>query len=429
MQLVILSKTQKNSLTQTFKANKEIGYISTETLEEALGMVEMLPDTDAILFDDSFLEEVIQLISIQEQATIDYVYIGNKELSLKKINLHKVESAEQLVTFLETGLKVSPVISSEKSNYSRISALILNTLEVFPVDFYIRLKRSEGFNYIKYFNANAPLEMKKLEEHKQKGLTDYYILKDDLQSLNEKLNLHFKQIITQVENQGSKVSKDVVAQIFTTLNTVGLSEKSCTVAYKTIENLIKNSPTDLLKEMNEIFKNKNSYKFKKSLMCSTILINFSKKIEWITPQNIESLNLCAFFSDRFLQEDEMVQIRTEYELTTSMYQDSAEKLINEHALKASNWISQFDKIPNETSRLIKQHHGSISGVGFPNELSDKITKLSLLFILVESFSSNLLLAGGGKFNIPQELKKIKGLSQNKKFHELIDSFLTFLKEQ
>jgi hypothetical protein len=125
----------------------------------------------------------------------------------------------------------------------------------------------------------------------------------------------------------------------------------------------------------------------------------------------------------------MSSVSQDGELNVSKYLDGQQKDILNHALKASSWASGFDEFPTELSRLIKQHHGSVSGYGFVKVLSPQITVMSLLYILMESISLKILLSSGGKLNIKKVIDEVKNEFVSTKFHNLADEFVKFLKEE
>jgi hypothetical protein len=223
----------------------------------------------------------------------------------------------------------------------------------------------------------------------------------------------------------------VIAEIFEQLNSVGFSEQSCILAKGTIETVINSVGDGLLGDINKIFKDKESFYFKKSYMSSVIVINLARSLPWISRENINSLSISCFFNDKFLDENDMNYVTSEYELETSQFagNDKQFRIIQNHALLCSQWISDFEDIPSEVSRIIKQHHGSINGIGFPKQIHPQVTQLSLVFMLAEEFSHRILLSKGGKLNVVSILQEIKDKYQTTKLHEYIDTLKNLLKKE
>ena len=73
-------------------------------------------------------------------------------------------------------------------------------------------------------------------------------------------------------------------------------------------------------------------------------------------------------------------------------------IINNHALQSSLIIERFPKVPTGTDIIIKEHHGSKSGIGLPDSLSISISPLSMMFIVVEHFVGEFLKIKGNPTN-------------------------------
>jgi hypothetical protein len=428
MHLLTLLKSEKENILSIVKEIEDINIVMSDTTEECFGLLDILPDIDAVIFDDDSLDEVLKNLN-EDNVSVDFIYFGNKAVEVELIYFQKVESAIQLISYLKTGLKVTPVLQSDDIQYTKIAASSLNSIIKCPVDFYLRINNGEFYKYIKYFQKESELDHAKVKEQKTKGLTEYFVMTEDLSTFTSYLNTLYKKVLSQKNLKGETLSKNAIAQIFSQLNSIGFTQESCEVAYKTIENMTKSASKNLKSELRDIFKNKNSFKFKKSMMISIIIYSFTPKLKWVTGSIRDSLGLCAFLCDRDLEEDSMSSILSEREVSISEYNERQQKLILNHALKASQWASSFDEFPAELIRLIKQHHGSVSGYGFVKELGPQITLASTLYILIESVCIRILLSSGGKLNATNIIEELKTEYYSNKFHQLADEFLLFLKEE
>ena len=61
-----------------------------------------------------------------------------------------------------------------------------------------------------------------------------------------------------------------------------------------------------------------------------------------------------------------------------------------HALESAKIVDQFPKIPQGIGAIIKEHHGSKTGVGFVETYSANLMPLSMMFIVTENFVDALL---------------------------------------
>jgi len=65
--------------------------------------------------------------------------------------------------------------------------------------------------------------------------------------------------------------------------------------------------------------------------------------------------------------------------------------VNFHALKASELVSGSMKaLPKEVALIIRQHHGSFSGIGFPDEKSPNLLPLSKILVVAQDLAYTIL---------------------------------------
>ncbi len=95
------------------------------------------------------------------------------------------------------------------------------------------------------------------------------------------------------------------------------------------------------------------------------------------------------FCDYTLMSPEQIHIRTHAQLTKLLFTE--QKLIREHALKASELVNRYQNAPYESSMIIKQHHGSLTGVGLPKEISPAILPLTKCLMTAQEISYQILM--------------------------------------
>jgi hypothetical protein len=104
---------------------------------------------------------------------------------------------------------------------------------------------------------------------------------------------------------------------------------------------------------------------------------------------IRKIIFASMFCDYTLKDAGQLHIRDNEQLIKLPSSD--QKWISEHALKASELVNQYQNAPYEASLIIKQHHGSVSGVGMPNEISSKILPLSKCFMTAQEIAYQILM--------------------------------------
>jgi hypothetical protein len=69
-------------------------------------------------------------------------------------------------------------------------------------------------------------------------------------------------------------------------------------------------------------------------------------------------------------------------------------------------INENDRIPPEVERIVRQHHGTTSGIGFPSKLSPQAKKPSIAFMMAEEFSFAILRSSRAKINVKGVINQI-----------------------
>ena len=99
-----------------------------------------------------------------------------------------------------------------------------------------------------------------------------------------------------------------------------------------------------------------------------------------------------------------------------------QKEINEHAFKASEIISRSRHAPLEVEKLIKQHHGSLTGFGFKKEISTKLSPFSLCIIAAQEVAYGTL--------IDPKMHIMDVILLSKKIHnsDLLDMYFAYIEK-
>ena len=76
-----------------------------------------------------------------------------------------------------------------------------------------------------------------------------------------------------------------------------------------------------------------------------------------------------------------------------------------HAHHAATLVQTFPRLPQGVDIIIKQHHGSTNGVGFPEVLTAAISPLAIFFMVIEDFSSKVLAMEDTPENIVKSMRE------------------------
>lgn len=428
MHLVTLIKNDpiRKKVEEDVSSMIDIGIVTVHTINDCIGLFNLLDDIAAIVFDDEFKEEV--LVNVKENKIIvDLLYIGKGEVNDSDLNLHSFKEDVNIGHYLKSNTghakKLFNLID-EKELYYPILAKTLLRMNFTPSDIYIRMKKKGYFHYVKYLKEDSsltPKEIKKLEK-----IAKVFIKKEDKLVFFEKMNKVLLELLRNSVGQKS-TEIDVKEEVFNQLISVGLDEKSVKVAEAAIDNVVNSLSKNLIGEIKKLYTSDAPVNFRKSFMTSIMCMSIAKKLSWVTHDHKEALALCAFFNDRLLIRDSMHFIDSPYGLEVSDYTPAEKKSFLNHAKLTSEWAEKQKSMPSEVSRLIKQHHGSANGVGFETELNSQITKLSMIFMVAEEFSMEILKSKDSKLNVKSALEGINAKYGNAKIKEIIEVLFLALK--
>ena len=165
---------------------------------------------------------------------------------------------------------------------------------------------------------------------------------------------------------------------------IGIAESTMSLANECMESMKKiiSGNKSLKTLLNNLLKNQGTFRYRHSLMINYVGAHIVKKMPWGSKEHQEKLSFVSFFHDIALSKDEYLDYRTDKKLKESSLSSKEKESINTHPLTAAKLLAQLKRIPFGTETIIKQHHGSPTGVGF-NKISVNLSPLAIVFILAE----------------------------------------------
>jgi len=404
------------------------------------------------LFEKNYCQLVItRNFSEVEQIAQDFLsYLYDKNLKTPVIILGDIESSTQFhvsvlnkfrieeinrLVLKSLGLKKEDFEHVKLPSYIPYPVSFFHLLRYFPVDIYILINKKSGDEYIKRFQEGENFTSEDLVKYESMGLVNFYINKDDNHLF---MNVFAIQTISEL-----KKSKDISGAINNLANTftistnllsqLGISED---VVYLTDESikymqslLSKNDKISLM--LKELLSNTLSFSYKRSYLISLFGTILLPKLEFGSIEQKELYTskfvMVSFFHDLFLEDEKLLKINS-YEDLQKLKKDLTKfeiELVETHANKISNLLLQYPKLPSGIDVLVKQHHGSSNGIGFPENFSNNISPMAISFIVIEDFVTQLILSND-LTSIPRILYVLKDRytlpSYKKTVHELFQLF-------
>lgn len=263
----------------------------------------------------------------------------------------------------------------------------------------------------------------------QEGMTHLYV--DKLDRL-EFVNNVTSELMTRLESSDLSADEEVSMQdksmelLSKKLLTIGVNEETIKLARKNIDTMKKTVQKNpkLSKLLERLLSNKASYLFKHTQIVTYIGLHIIKNIDWGNVEQEEKISFIAFFHDIVLETDEQAQIKSNLELKKSNFPIPQRVMVEKHAQMAAEFVSKFPHAPMGADQLIRQHHGTLNGVGFSEHYGNNISPLAVVFIVAEEFTRIIMKRENGPFNREEMMKELKEEFPTSRFQKVIELLQT-----
>lgn len=313
----------------------------------------------------------------------------------------------------------------EAINDEAWTAIPVSTLIHFqslPFDLHIKLSDKR---FVKKIPAYEAVLLEDTETLLKKGITDLYC---DRKFKREFSMMLINNMINKVERTYNSYSLDLFAQdeVFRTtreiIQNLGISGRVIEVCEASVSRMMKSvlsKDNELSSFIQCLAKDKN-LNFHFRLINLTNYIGSQLILEMSLPQyeqEVRKFIYASYFSDMTLTNPGHLYHRKADDACALTLQEQNE--VNFHALKASEIVSRHKDIETEIAVVIRQHHGSFSGIGFPAEKSGQLLPLSKILIVSQELAFAILTQN----EVPaldvlrEQLKKI----QSESLRELVNT--------
>lgn len=213
------------------------------------------------------------------------------------------------------------------------------------------------------------------------------------------------------------------------LSVIGVTEETVALANKTMETLRTNVKAypKLQKLLDRLLKNKASYLFKHTQILTYICLHIVQNIDWGNEEQEEKISFIAFFHDIALETDAQAQIKSPLELKKSTLTVPEKQLVEKHAQIAAEFVQKFPHAPMGADQIIRQHHGTLNGIGFSEHYGNNVSPMSIVFIVAEEFTRIIM---KHEENAPVDknelLRELKEEFPTSRFQKVIDQLQTII---
>jgi response regulator RpfG family c-di-GMP phosphodiesterase len=370
----------------------------------------------------------------QENTASDLVsFLKNKNLNIPVIVIGPGKEIPGSFAHMTNSLQLKTMIQGAAKALG-ITAQAMSTKEVpdyfpIPLNFFRTLKRSVCPVYVKENNTYSLLfeKMKDfppgaLENVKAENL---YVNKFDrlefVNNLTSELMSTLKEEDISADEQVTAADATLVLAA-KKLMSLGVTDETVALSKKSMETMRKNTRVNpkLAKLLERLLANKASYLFTHTQLLSYIGLHIVKNIDWGNPEQEEKILFIAFFHDIALEKDEHGKIKSPVELKKSDLSEMDKSLVEKHAQIAAELVAKFPHAPMGADQIIRQHHGSLNGLGFSEHFGNNVSPMSIVFIVAEEFTRIVLKYAETDLNRTQMIRELKDSFPTSRFQKVIE---------
>ncbi|WP_127715845.1 hypothetical protein [Halobacteriovorax sp. HLS] len=266
-----------------------------------------------------------------------------------------------------------------------------------PCDFYIKIVSVDGERFLKRINSQESIDREVIEKYQNNRVRSFYVKKEDHPNLLNHLLQQSLEKIVKV-GQSSKSIHEINSETYgisqNLIDAIGVTEHTIRLANASIASMVKSvrGSRNLKSMLEELLSNPSSYAYKRNYLISALCCELAPLMEWGSGDQldlqIEKMTFFSFFHDIFIKEEQHLKIFSNQQVKELDLQTS--ELVLNHANKAASLIQSFPRTPGGVDLLIKQHHGTTSGVGFAQNFTTNISPMAIAFIVVEKYAYHIL---------------------------------------
>lgn len=373
--------------------------VFTNSAEYFITLTSMFDDLEAVIICDTNTEVIEGLNARSNQ--IKKVFEINKENTQKSQSIkcdHYFQLPGKSITqfraeFSKFFTEIHAEVAEEKQTgeFLSIPMMSLTHFKIAPCSCY-----SDNEGTKKILNKNEEINRDKVLSFLNLGYEEVYFLKAMSKELT---SLLIKGMVDKVESSYDSIEEKfkAVNEVYHTTrelaSKLGFPTKVIQVVSAIIDKIAEDATKDNLslhKYLLSLRKNDElGFRFRLAELSGLIATQIVQNITAAGNDPINKVVFACLFADMTLKDRSHIHIRTSEAL--AKLPTEVQKEINSHALDASDIVAKSKNVPFEAEKLIKQHHGSHSGVGFPKNLAPQISPLALVVFAAQEIAYDILI--------------------------------------
>ncbi len=293
-------------------------------------------------------------------------------------------------------IDVSKFTNTSPTKLLPIGLEFLNDIDIVPCDIYFKVKkRFEHVKYIKRFNAGEKISNLGIDKYRQKGLKNidinqdlkHYFLSYITNNLSEKLHKRELSPIRKhfISSNINKILQQYLTNLKINESLVDLTNNSIDHTLSLIE-----SANSIQSEYRILYKNKLNYYYQRNHLLTLIGVTLLTKMKDVDSDEMKVFAQLVFFSDIYLKAQKEIEVSTMEDLNSAELSSEQRQNVLEHAKKAAELSKKIEGVSELIPNLIRQHHGSFDGRGFPSHFPNKLPPIIKAFMISDFYVKMLL---------------------------------------
>jgi CheY-like chemotaxis protein len=300
---------------------------------------------------------------------------------------------------LALGITPEDMVKVVVDDYVMTPAYYFLLLDELVCDVFIKIRADGGYKHEKKFFKGTKPDTMAIKELIRKGIKNFYVEKNHrLKFTNQVTGELLKKIRSNNLSSPERMAfasngMEIVREEFMkdgppSPEVIELMELSIS----SVQEVVSQAPS-LKKLLDDLLSNKQSWVYQHCQLVTFISTLAIDKLKWGGPEQQKLMAFVAFFHDIVFARDDLAKVSTEEQLKQANFSEKDQELVLKHALSCAKMLEKFPRTPMGAETIIKQHHGSIVGIGFPRHYSNNLSPLAILFLLAEEMASMIIQHG------------------------------------
>ncbi len=396
-QVVVFSQSPEFRMLLDLECKSVGGFnpIIRESFDEFQSLISLIDKIDILIIDEPDDQILFKkLISLTNEKINNFKKIFVLSNSGALIRNAKVYEKKNIEALVDEFKHLLGDVNNHEEGYISIPISSFFHFKILPFDLFVKIGDDK---FIKRIPAHEEIDKSTFSSFLQKGITDLFFEKKYNKDFSKML---INSMINQIEREFNSLDEKLEAadHVFQTtqqiVSKLGFKPKIVEVCQSVLNQIFidvsggKDAFAKFLDQLRIQSDLNINYRLME-LTCFTATQILNEIDQGLDPEKVKRLIFASMFCDFSLPEAHQINIRSEEQLLKLPI--STQKVINEHALRSSEFILKYETAPLEAAAIIKQHHGSLNGIGFPEVISPKVLPLAKVFMVAQEVAYQILI--------------------------------------